>query len=70
LVGLGWGDSGHGSLADYVKFSNHIAEFFRIGDFYPQPPAPLRNVSISVCEMMDDVHVINSDQCLIVSIKD
>lgn len=70
LVGLGWNDSGHGDLKDYVKFANHLAEFFKVGNFYAQPPAPLRNVSISVCDILGDIHIIDSDEKLIVSITD
>lgn len=68
LTGQDWGQSEIGKQRDYGRFTNLIADYVRTLTPLDGTPADSRTVSISVCDQVDRIHFIESDQPLIIKI--
>lgn len=68
LVGQGWGQSEIAKQADHQRIANLITQYFHSIAPLDGTPIDSRNITISVCDQVDKIHLLDSNQRLIIKI--
>lgn len=68
LTGSGWSQSESGKQHDHARFANLIADYLHRLEPLDGRPIKSRDITISVCDQVDTIHFLDSDEKVIFSI--